>query len=385
MAKPGDPAFDTSSLVTQTLRALSVPRLTGSAGWRQTTRHVRDALVSLGYDVTDHTFAFSNWPGRFGPPLVGILVSGGLGATWLTFREGMPYIALAILISTQIATVLLITASERFLLRFPRGRMEGVNILARAGAKRPRWIIVAHRDSKSQLVPIALRIAAAAVAGIVWLLMLGGILLAIFNVNTLFTAFPVAAPGIAAGFVLILCVTGNDSAGALDNASGVAALLGIAAGERGSDDVAFLVTDAEEFGLAGASAIAGSLAWAEAVINLDGLDDHGPFRVLGRYGTPRRGGAPQIETALRAAAADADLPLRASPVPRGLLLDHLAFARAGIPALTVMRGTWISMARVHRPGDRLERLDGDGVLLTVDLVRDALARLRTLAPASPGH
>jgi hypothetical protein len=43
------------------------------------------------------------------------------------------------------------------------------------------------------------------------------------------------------------------------------------------------------------------------------------------------------------------------------------------------------MARVQRPGDRLERLDGDGVLLTVDLVRDALARLRTLAPASPGH
>jgi len=376
---------DISSPVMQTISALSIPRLTGTAGWRQTTEHVRDALVALDYDVTDHEFEFSDWPGRFGPPVVGVLVSGGLGATWLALSAGQPAIALLILLSTQAATALLIAASERFLLRFPKGRREGLNIMARSRAGRPRWIIVAHRDSKSQLVPIAVRIAAAALAGIVWILMLAGVILASFGVNTIFTTIPVVAAGIAAGLVLLACVTGNDSAGALDNASGVAALLGIASAEHGAGDVAFLVTDAEEFGLAGASAMAGSLAWAEGVINLDGLDDHGPFRVLGRYGTPRRGGAPKIETALREAAADAGQSIRTGPVPRGLLLDHLAFARAGIPALTLMRGTWLSMARVHMPADRPDRLDGAGATLTVEIVRHALRRLRALAPATPAH
>lgn len=371
--------------VTKTLATLSVPRLTGSSGWAETTRHVRTALENLGYDVTDHPFEFSDWPGRFGPALVGILVSSGLGASWATAHGGEPLIALVMLVSTQIATALLIAASERFLLRFPRGRRKGVNLLASAGVVRPRWIIVAHRDSKSQFVPIALRIAAAGVAGIVWTLMLAGMLLELLGMSTMLTSLPIAACGMVAGVILMACLTGNESAGALDNASGVAALLAVAEAERAAGDIAFLVTDAEEFGLAGASAIAGSLAWIEGVINIDGLDDDGPFRVLGRYGTPRRGGAPQIEAALAAAGAEMQEHVRAMAVPRGLLLDHLAFARAGIPSLTVMRGTWLSMARVHRPGDRPDRLTGAGVVVAVELVRRALAQLRTLAPGPPAH
>lgn len=379
------PGPQASDLVTRTLATLSVPRLTGSSGWAATTRHVRAALTNLGYDVTEHRFEFSDWPGRFGPALVGMLVCSGLGASWATSRAGQPLLALIILLSTQIATALLITASERFLLRFPRGRREGINLLARTGTASPRWIIVAHRDSKSQFVPIALRIAAAGVAGIAWTVMLAGTILDVLGVSTMLASFPIAAAGMLAGVILIACLTGNDSAGALDNASGVAGLLAIAEAEHAAGDVAFLVTDAEEFGLAGASAIAGSLAWVEGVINIDGLDDRGPFRVLGRYGTPRRGGAPRIEAAFEAAAAEMQQRIRATAVPRGLLLDHLAFARAGIPALTVMRGTWLSMARVHRPSDRPDRLDGTGVDMTVDLVRRTLAHLRTLAPAPPGH
>jgi hypothetical protein len=369
----------------ETLATLSVPRLTGTPGWRETTQYVSSALADFGYTVSNHPFEFSDWPGRFGPALVGMLVSGGLAASWASARSGAPFVALLILLSTQLATALLITAAERFLLRFPRGRRAGVNILARAGTGRPRWIIVAHRDSKSQFVPIALRIAAAAVAGLSWTLMCAGVVLELLGWSTMLSTLPIASPGIIAGLVLIACLTGNDSDGALDNASGVAALLEIASAERREGDVAFLVTDAEEFGLAGASAIAGSLAWMEGVINIDGLDDHGPFRVLGRYGTPRRGGAPEMEAALRAAAAESNQRIRAGAVPRGLLVDHLAFARAGIPALTVMRGTWLSMARVHRPSDRLDRLDGSGVVATVDLVRRALAHLRALAPATPAH
>jgi hypothetical protein len=374
-----------SSLVQQTLSALSIPRLTGSPGWGDTTAFVRSTFTDLGYRVTEHEFEFSDWPGRFGPLLVGFLISLGAGSAWALARTNHLTAALAVLLAVQVTTALLITASERFLLRFPRGRRKGVNLMASAGTGRPRWILVAHRDSKSQFVPIALRIAAVAVAGVVWILMFAGTVLAMVGVNTTLMTWPVAAAGVAAGLVLMACLTGNDSAGALDNASGVATLVGIAAREQGAQDIAFLITDAEEFGLAGASAIAGSLAWLEGLINFDGVDDHGPLRVLGRFGTPRRGGAPLIEDAFRAASAEAGENLRGGAVPRGLLLDHLAFARVGIPAVTVMRGTWRSMARVHRPADTPARLRGEGIVATVEVVRRALAKLRALAPDRPGY
>lgn len=360
-----------------------MPRLTGTDTWRHTTQEVRDALARLGYDVSEHGFEFSDWPARFGPPLVGLLVSAGLGGSWLALRVGLPVVALAVLVGVQAITVLLFVASERFLLRLPRGRRSGVNLLARSGPRPPRWLIVAHRDSKSQPVPIALRVLAAAVAGAVWTMLLAGAVLSIVDVHTPFTTAPVAVAGIVAGLVLLACTTGNASPGALDNATGVAALLGIAARERGTQDVAFLVTDAEEFGLAGASAIAGSVAWAEGVINLDGLDDCGPLQLLGRFGTPRRGGAPELERALLDAAADAGASVRTRPVPRGLMLDHIAFARAGIPALTVMRGTWLSMTRVHRPADHGGRLTGEGVVRTMDVVHRALDRLRSAGAPPP--
>jgi len=181
-----------------------------------------------------------------------------------------------------------------------------------------------------------------------------------------------------------VAAVGNTSPGALDNASGVAALLAIAAHTRDRNDIAFLVTDAEELGLAGASAAAGGLAFVDGVINLDGLDDAGPVHLLGPHGMRRRGGAPRIERALIAAAQALDEDVRPRAVPRGLLLDHIAFTRAGVPALTLMRGTLRSMARVHRPADRRDRLRGDGCILGAELVRVALDSLDADRPvASP--
>ncbi|MGH7503493.1 MAG: M28 family peptidase [Longimicrobiales bacterium] len=374
---------DTVTLVARTLSAIAVPRLCASDGWRRTTRDVRDRLDRLGYDVTNHDFEFSDWPARFGAPLVGGFISVAFWIAWLAVRAGAPGLALAVLVGLHVVTALLFIASERFLLRLPWGRRIGVNLLAVSGPARPRWIVVAHRDSKSQPLPIALRVIAAALATIVWTMLLAGAAFEIANVPTPLVSTPVAATGIAAGLILLACTTGNKSPGALDNASGVAALMGIAAQERGNDDVAFLVTDAEEFGLAGASAMAGALAWAEAVINLDGLDDRGPFHLLGRHGTPRRGGAPVIERTFCELARFEGEAVHIRNVPRGLALDHLAFTRAGVPALTVMRGTLRSMLRVHRPADHAARITGQGAALTADLICRVLDRLRSAGAQPP--
>jgi hypothetical protein len=56
--------------------------------------------------------------------------------------------------------------------------------------------------------------------------------------------------------------------------------------------------------------------------------------------------------------------------------------RAGTAALSVMRGHRRSMARVHRPGDDVAHLRGDGVALCVKLVSGALGILREGEPGA---
>lgn len=377
MQTPPDPSGGAGArdaeIVREVLSAIAVPRLTGSAGWSLTTDWLHDRLTALGFDVTRQTFTFSDWPVRFGLPLTGALIAACIAAAGALLHTAHAVLALLVLVALQAMGALLLLSAERALLRLPWGRREGINLFA--GPARPRYVVVAHRDSKSQPLPISIRLLAAAVATLSWLGLALGAGLEAAGVSAAFAPVALAGAGAAAGLVLAVGAVGNTSPGALDNASGVAALIAIAARTRDRTDIAFLVTDAEEFGLAGASATAGGLAFIEGVINLDGLDDAGAVYVLGPHGMRRRGGAPNIQRALIDAAKAMNEELRPRAVPRGLLLDHIAFTRAGVPALTLMRGTLHSMARVHRPADRRDRLRGDGCVLAVALVRSALDAL----------
>jgi Zn-dependent M28 family amino/carboxypeptidase len=185
---------------------------------------------------------------------------------------------------------------------------------------------------------------------------------------------------VVTGVILVFCYVDNRSPGALDNASGVVAALGIAARERKAGDVAFLITDAEELGLAGATAAAAGLPAVFGVINLDGLDDTGTFYVFERFGIMRKKGlAPHLAVALLQEADALGLNADRRDLPFGIPVDHIPIVRAGVPALTVMRGTMKSLRRVHRPTDDLDHLRGDGVAKAIDLVSGALDRLRDQA------
>jgi Zn-dependent M28 family amino/carboxypeptidase len=181
----------------------------------------------------------------------------------------------------------------------------------------------------------------------------------------------------ASGMVLVFCWVDNRSDGALDNASGVVAALNVAAREAEEGDVAFLITDAEELGLAGARAAAPHMPPVFGVINLDGLDDDGPFYVLERFGLFRKKGlAPHLAAALLQEAEFRNEPANRRDLPAGIPVDHVPLVKAGTPALTLMRGSTRSLRRVHRPSDSADSLQGDGVRRAADLVCGALARLR---------
>jgi hypothetical protein len=406
------------------LRALAIPRQTGTAGAAHVETLIRSHLEALGWSVHARRFGFSGWPVRHGVRLLGLVL-----ATTLPFASQMQLAGHAAVAAFTLLLLLgvsagVVAATGRMVLEMPWSRSEGVNLLALPRVGHARFLIVAHRDSKSQPVPLALRVSGAALVLAGWLALVATVL-ADFGSLSVPLARAAGLAGLAGGIIIAGCGVGNDSAGALDNASGVAALLRIAEQERSAIDVALLVTDGEEFGLAGARAAAalrtrtpgghiaddndarvrdaaeasvdddafvGAMREVEAVINLDGLDDRGTFFLL-EGPLPAMAKGSLLAAALVEAGRGAALTVRRRPIPPGLLLDHLAFRRAGLPALTLMRGGVRSLARVHRPADRADRLTGDGAERAASMVSAALARLRgptaamggrVALPATPG-
>jgi len=364
----------------QALAAIAVPRRSGTAAHAYAAEQVRERMTALGYVCAPLPFAFSDWVGRFGVAAAAVIFgAGAVGGGWLLLG-GDPALALVALLLGLIAGIAIAIFWTRLLHRLSWGRRTGENLLFHRPDVRPRYIVMAHLDTKSQLLPLAVR-GPAVIAGVLSWLALAAAAAAAIAAGPIGGIVPIAtAVAGAASVGLALSYAGNRSPGALDNASGVAAAVGIAANQAHAGDAAFLITDAEELGLAGARAAAGRLPPVHGVINLDGLDDDGTFYILERFGRPRRGLAPHLAVALLEAAAIRQWPARRRDVPFGLMLDHMPLVDAGVPALSVLRGEWRSLARVHRPTDDLARLTGAGVIAAVDLVCDALDRLRANEP-----
>jgi hypothetical protein len=367
------------------LKEVAKPRLAGSHGAAEVAGVIRASFEALGYDVSEREFRFNPWPGRFGITAVGVIyLLGTVGAAAFLYMNN-PFSALALLLIVLVMAGLIGLFAKPAIDSMKLGSQPGVNMLAQKPGTRPRYIIMAHRDSKSQPVPLAFRGPAIVIGVLVWIGLLAA---ALAHTARPLSPVLILMAGIlaaVAGLILILCWVDNRSEGALDNASGVVAALNIAAREAESGDVAFLITDAEELGLAGARAAAPHLPPVFGVINIDGLDDEGPFYVLERFGTIRKQGlAPHIAAALLQEADYRDEPANRRDLPFGIPVDHIPIVRAGIPALTLMRGTMKSLRRVHRPADSLANLQGDGIRRGADLICGALARLREQAP-TPGR
>lgn len=359
------------------LREIAKPRLTGSHGAAEVGGTIRACFEAMGYQVQGRPFRFNPWPGRFGITLVGVLYLVGTVAAAALLYRGSAYAAMAMLLILLVVVGLVALFVRPAIDALRWGSMEGENMLAQKPGTRPRYIVMAHRDSKSQPVPLAFRGPAIVFGLIAWLALLVG---ALAHTARPLPAVLILVLGVLAGLsgvILILCWVDNRSPGALDNASGVVTALGIASREAEAGDVAFLITDAEELGLAGARAAAPHLPPVFGVVNLDGLDDEGPFYVLERFGVVRKQGlAPHLAAALLEEAAARGEAANRRDLPFGIPVDHIPIVKAGTPALTLMRGTFGSLNRVHRPADGLDRLQGDGIRRAVDMVSGALARLR---------
>ena len=369
--------------VHETLSSVARPRMTGSDGARETAATIRRRFRDLGYDGRDLPFSFSTLPGRYGLPVAGAILMATAIAAGGLLPTGHPVPALVALVVGLALAGLPLILLDAAIHGLPWGRVETANMLFIRGT--PRWIVMAHRDTKSQLAPTAVRTVALVAAVLGWLALVT--LAGLSAVGLPSPGSPEGVAGVAdvvrggagsgwvgaaaavlagSGLVLLLSPAGNRSPGALDNASGLAALLALA--ERTPPEVAFLVTDGEELGLAGARAVADRLPEGDGIINLDGLDDAGPIRIAESRDAGTDGPATLLATALLETARSMGMPAVRRPLPPFVMVDHEPLARAGLPALTVLKGSWRSLLRVHRPGDTPDRITGGGAAEVATLV-----------------
>jgi Zn-dependent M28 family amino/carboxypeptidase len=159
----------------------------------------------------------------------------------------------------------------------------------------------------------------------------------------------------AGAIPLMLSYVGARNHGAVDNASGVAAVLEAAAAIPASARVGVLITDAEELALAGARAWARSHAPSIA-LNCDSVDDDGSLVVMYSGARPAR-----LVSLVAAAARSTGEPVRVLRLIPGILTDHVALADAGWETLTLSRGTLRTLRRIHTSRDSLEFMRGTGI------------------------
>ena len=354
---------------------IAFPRKTGSDGHVRAAEKIIGQLHDLGCKIEEENFSIllPPWVWFNGFPFISIILLGG---TWFAFKH-IPLLAFIL----AAASLLWIVGWDRFWTHFggwivSKNSSRGIrskNILATFPGleeKRPLYFVT-HYDSKSQYLNLFAR------AGC---LLLGSLSAGIFSLWVLIGVFRVWVGGTSMAFpvwiqgcfsltvglnaLFIFTRNGNDSDGAVDNASGVGVLLEVAKTLReiSPKNIApvFLFTDAEEFGLLGSLMFqrmhgTDMVKNQVLVINVDSVGARGKMRAcaVGREGN-------KWLTEVLMFAREKGFYLRKIPFLKGIMMDHLPFGRVGIPALSLTSVSGEGW-HLHTQRDRFSLLDDRGL------------------------
>ena len=330
------------------------PRFAGSPEESRARMACRGELERAGFSCREFGFDFSEWPARWGPPiasaaqLVLLLLTIASAVRGEALRGLLLAIVLMVILSRVAAQI-----RRRGVLTFPLQRSRSVNLEAVRG--KPVVWLVAHLDSKSQTVPMLVRIKSSVGLQIASVVVLASAIAASAGFapsKGYWLALAVAC--VVAALPSMLCFVGARSPGALDNASGVAAVLLAAAADV--KDLGVLITSGEELGLAGARAWASTAKSRMLAVNCDTVDDAGSWRCMYSGKQPTN-----LAAAVGKVAGAVGIVVRVGRLIPGILADNVAFADAGIEAMTVSRGNFSTLARIHTWRDNSTGLTGRGV------------------------
>jgi hypothetical protein len=381
-----NPAYDAERAYHH-ITQLAIPRLVGSEGEAETQDYIVQQFTELGLDVSWEPFVFTKFPAEVLPRILSALfVLIVLSVPWFGGRFPIP-VCFACVLSLTIA-MFFTQWQKRLEGLYDVGRRHRTeNIVATNNANRdnntPVFLFVAHYDSKSQVLPIAVRMVAYGIA-IVGLIALTIVMLV--KVIALIWLPNYVVWGIAGitGFCLLLLqinLTENRSPGGFDNASGVGVMLEVARvimarGEK--KNVTFLATGAEEYGMCGA------LRYIQAhadtynrentyVINLDGLGVGNGVNLITRYGIPPTRTTRTLKNLFRTSSEALGIAVSERYLPIGVGLDSIPIASRGFETVTLTASGVGSVAlKIHSKQDRSELLNVESQQQVGELIVDVV-------------
>jgi hypothetical protein len=307
--------------------------------------------------------------------------------TWLTF-EKIPFLAflfsIAFLLGVGVADRVLLHMGGWAVSRDLKRGIPSKNISAHFPGTEGKGslYLVAHYDSKSQSLSITFRtgflILGCAAGGVfnfwIWIHLLrkwiegDGFPVPLIIQGCFFLS-------VFLNLILLLSKMGDESDGALDNASGVGVLLETARrwASKNLKDVFlhFVFTGAEETGLLGSQMFLKShgekmVGDKVFVINLDGVGQKGKLSVYssgeaGKKWLRQVGGI----------AAKKGIRIRRQPLLKGIWMDHLPFCHFGISAISLSgigREGW----HIHTSRDKLNLVQEEGLAEIEELLEGVI-------------
>lgn len=380
------------------IRQLAFPRLVGSAGETEAQDYIVQQFRASGLDVSWEPFSFTKFPAEVLPRILSaFFVLVVLSVPWLGDRFPIP-VCLVCLLSISIA-VFFTQWHKRLEGLYDVGRKHRTeNIIAINDAKpddnTPAFLFTAHYDSKSQVLPIAVRAVAYGIA-IVGLTALTTVM--VINVAILvwfpdyitlvwlpdFIVWGIAGITVFCLLLLQINLTQNHSPGAFDNASGVGVMLEVArvVMARGEDkSITFLAAGAEEYGMCGALRYVQKHADEydpenTYVINLDGLGVGNGVNVVTGYGIPPVRTANVLADRFQASGESLGIQVSERHLPIGVGLDSIPIASHGFETVTLTAGDVGRVAlKVHSKQDRCDLLNIDSLQQVGELIVDVIER-----------
>ncbi len=353
--------------VYQHIKHLAFPRLVGSAGEVKARTYIVKQFTAFGLEVSQETFSFTKFPSEVLPRILcGFFVLIVLSVPWFGERFPLP-VCLACFVSLSLS-MFLTQWQKRLEGLYDVGRKyNSANVIATNSTKQGRdvsaLLFVAHYDSKSQVLPIAVR---AAAYGVALLGLIGLTVVTVVKVVTLvwlpdYIVWSLA--GITTFCLLLLQInlTQNRSPGGFDNASGVGVMLEVARVVMARDvgrPITFLAVGAEEYGMCGVVRYMQKHADKydrnrTYVINLDGLGVGETVNVITRYGIPPVHTTRTLAKVLQTSGESLGIQVSERYLPIGVGLDSIPIASRGFEAVTLTAGGVSSVAlKIHSKEDK---------------------------------
>lgn len=352
--------------------SLAFPRAAGTAGEEKARAYLIQTLQNTGVETSSQFFTFSKLPDlllRVTPFLYGI-------ALWIISIgfSGPSWTAIAVLCGV-IGSGIVINSLQYLFTKLHNvcGYLKSENVIGQIPAQsytKQRVIFMAHYDSKSQVLPIAIRVVC------FFGLIIAAVLLLVSNVVGFFMEdFPFRIFSQPCGYVSVVCglallvnFTRNRSPGAADNASGVAILLELARLfiEKPLQHIqlTFLFTGAEEYGMAGAFRFCEKQSGTVSqtlCINIDGAGKNAPVGMIAPRGTisSRAGGT--LVKGIAATAWELSLPFARMRSLLGAGFDHVPAVACGYEAITLYSRSLRMLFRVHSGRDTIDKVSSDAL------------------------